>query len=231
GHRGQDKGGAAHRGYGGSRARPDACTGGGRLAGRDRRQERGADRPGGVCAGGHSDRGGHHRRRPSGRPRRRGGVAGAARPAGEQRQHAGPAPDATAGGDVDRRPPAGVVHQRRGAAGAHGRAAPVAEPVRRGDPLAQLGRGGPALRDLGPVRRQQGRPRPRHPHLRGRVRRACLRRGPRGHAHRDAPGRLPRRGHLRPAASRDGRAPAAGAAGEASLLRPLPRGRVRGGLL
>ena len=87
-------------------------------------------------------------------------------------------------------------------AGPHRRAAALAARGRRRDPLAQLRRGGPALRDLGPVRRQQGGARPPRAHLRRGDRAVGVRRGPRRHAHPDAPGRLPGRGHLRPAAAR-----------------------------
>ena len=55
--------------------------------------------------------------------------------------------------------------------------------------------------------------RPRDADLRRGDRPDGVRRRPRRHAHRDAPGRLPRRGHLRPTAAGDGRAAPAGAAG------------------
>ena len=51
-----------------------------------------------------------------------------------------------------------------------------------------------------------------------------VRRRPRRHAHRDAPGRLPRRGHLGPAAAGDGRAAPARAARRAPRVRSLPGG-------
>ena len=66
-----------------------------------------------------------------------------------------------------------------------------------------LGRRGAALRDLGRVRRLQGRPRPPRAHLRRRDRARDVRRGPGRHAHPDAAGRLPGRGHLRPPAPPD----------------------------
>ena len=49
-----------------------------------------------------------------------------------------------------------------------------------------------------------------------------LRRGPGRHAYGDAPGRLPGRGHLGPAAAGDGRAAPPGAAGCSPPVRPLP---------
>ena len=68
-----------------------------------------------------------------------------------------------------------------------------------------LRRRGGGLRDLGRLRLREGRPRPRLPRPRGRgAESARLRRRPRRHAHGDAPGRLPRRGHQRPAAARAG---------------------------
>ena len=68
----------------------------------------------------------------------------------------------------------------------------------------QLGRRRRGLRGLGRLRRQQGGARPPR---RGARRRgpgaAGLRRRPRRHAHRDAPGRVPGRGHQRPARARE----------------------------
>ena len=65
-----------------------------------------------------------------------------------------------------------------------------------------------------------------HAHRRARrrgTRRAGVRLRPGRHAHGDAPGRVPRRGHHRPARARDRRAGAAAAARRAPGQRPLPR--------
>ena len=83
-----------------------------------------------------------------------------------------------------------------------------------------------ALRGLGRLRRLQGRARPglRDPR-RGEPRAARLRRRPGRHAHAHAPGRLPRRGHLGPAAARGERPRAA----RADRGRPAERALRRAG--
>ncbi len=63
--------------------------------------------------------------------------------------------------------------------------------------------GGRGVRGMGWLRRVEGRARAREPGARrGAARPAGARRRPRRHAHRDAPGRVPRRGHLRSARAR-----------------------------
>ena len=57
---------------------------------------------------------------------------------------------------------------------------------------------------------------------------ARVRLRPRRHAHRDAPGRLPGRGHLRPRGTRDRGAGAVATARRASRQRPVPRGGPAG---
>ena len=75
--------------------------------------------------------------------------------------------------------------------------------ARRPGPRHHLRRVGRAVRDLGRLRIVQGRARPRHPDPRGRGAVAPgVRRRPRRHAHPDAPGRVPGRGHLRPTGAR-----------------------------
>ena len=84
-----------------------------------------------------------------------------------------------------------------------------------------------ALRGLGRLRLVEGRARAadarssraEHPDA------ARLRRRPRRHAHADAPGGVPRRGHLRPAAARGERARPARADRRRAPERPLPRPR------
>ncbi len=58
---------------------------------------------------------------------------------------------------------------------------------------------------------------------------ARVRRGPRRHAHPDAPGRVPGRGHLRPGRARDGRPGPAAAGVRRPAERALPRVRADGG--
>ena len=128
-------------------------------------------------------------------------VAAAARPgwrgpARQQRQHAGaqPAAGVRRPGPHDVRPhPRG---RRGGPDGPGRRAPPPAAGAGRSGAQHLLGRRGRALRDLGRLRLRQGGPRPREP---GAGRRgagvARVRRRPRRHADRDAPGRLPGRGH------------------------------------
>ena len=95
---------------------------------------------------------------------------------------------------------------------------------RRHRRLRHLRRRGRGLRRLGRVRLGESRP--------GSHRRRPRRRAPgdagvrvrsRRHAHRDAPGRLPRRGHLRPARSRETVVPACCGCSTSARQRPLPR--------
>src|ERR1700683_2387535 len=75
---------------------------------------------------------------------------------------------------------------------------------------------------MGWLRIVQGRPRPGQPDVGGRRDRPPrLPVRPRGHAYRHAPGRIPRRGHLRPARAGDFGAPAASTARIGSAQRSL----------
>ena len=79
--------------------------------------------------------------------------------------------------------------------------------ARRGDPQHHLRRRRRALRGLGRLRLLEGRARAADRDPRRRAPGAPrLRRRPGRHAHADAPGGVPRRGHLRPAAARGERA-------------------------
>ncbi len=135
------------------------------------------------------------------------------RPAGQQREHARGQPDA-----VRRRPVTADAHRDpRDQRGRAPRAHPVAAPPAAGHPrhrrerhLRRLRR---AVRRLGRLRLLQGGPGPPHPHPGRRAADAArLCRRPRRHAHPDAPGRLPGRGHLRPAGAGDRGPPPAGVA-------------------
>ena len=170
------------------------------LAGRDRR-------PAVLTASPATSRDADHRAA----ARRRVDRARPARPAGAQREHARPAPLRPL---ADLRPTelAEVLGGQRGgplaltqraaaaAAGARrraGRASPRDAAVEHYETWGAYGARKAALDHLDP------HPRPRRTGLRG------VRRRPRRHAHRDAPGGLPGRGHLRPAAAGDrGPAPA-----------------------
>ena len=133
------------------------------------------------------------------RPRRR-------RAAGQQRQHPRRQPTPRA-----RRPRAHDVRpdprgQRRRPGRPHRPAAAAAARARWPGPQHHLGRVRRGLRDLGRLRLVQGRARPCDPGARGRGARAeGVRRRPGRPAHRDAPGRLPRRGHHRPTRAGDRR--------------------------
>jgi len=102
-------------------------------------------------------------------------------------------------------------------------AAPRAARRRSGhDRQRHLGRLGRGLRGLGRLRQQQGRPRPSLRRTRrGAPRPAGLRVRPWRHAHRHAPGGLPRRGHLRPAGAGGRRPRAARPSRPASTQRPV----------
>ena len=114
--------------------------------------------------------------------------------------------------------------QRRGAARADPALLPALRGSRRRRRRHLLGRRRRALRGLGRLRREQGRARPpRRLTSPPRTRPAVLRRRPGRHAHRDAPGGLPGRGHQRPAAAGDRRPRAAAAA----RARAPPSGRYR----
>ena len=127
-------------------------------------------------------------------------------PAGQQRQHAsGPAPCPTLEPLPARRAAAGLRGQRRRPPGAGPvGAAPAAGGRRhRRVDLVRCRRRG--LRGVGRVRVVQGRPGPAPPRPGRRGTRAArLPIRPGRHAHRHAPGRLPGRGHLRPARARVG---------------------------
>src|SRR5581483_11717853 len=121
-----------------------------------------------------------------------------------------------------RRPAGRLRRQRLRPAAAHP-AAPAPPAPGRPDRLRDVGRLRRGLRGLGRLRLVEGgagpdRRRPR----RGAPRALGLRRRPRRHEHPDAPGGLPRRGHLRPAAARGERPRPAGAAHRAPAERPLP---------
>ena len=114
----------------------------------------------------------------------------------------GPSPQPRAGGLPARRASARLRDQRARAARA--RAARAAAACRRGTRsqhhLRRCRRG---LRDLGRLRLVQGGAGADQRRARRREPRASLLRGrPGRHAHADAPGGVPRRGHLRPAAAR-----------------------------
>ena len=100
--------------------------------------------------------------------------------------------------------------------------------ARRPDPERHLRRGRRALRGLGRLRLVEGgaRPADRDPR-RGAPGAARLRGRPGRHAHADAPGGVPRRGHLRPPAAGGERARPAGADRRLAAERPLPRARPR----
>ena len=92
------------------------------------------------------------------------------------------------------------------------------------DRQRHLRRGRRALRGLGRLRLLQGRARAADRDPRRRAPRAArLRRRPRRHAHAHAPGGVPRRGHLRPAAAGGQRARPARADRGRPAERPLPR--------
>ncbi len=121
-----------------------------------------------------------------------------------------------------------VPRQRARAARARPARAPAPH-ARRRDPQRHLRRRRRALRGLGRLRVLQGGARAADRHPRRRARRPPdLRRRPRRHAHADAPGRVPRRGHLRPAAAGGERARPARADRRRAAERALPRRRSRG---
>ena len=123
------------------------------------------------------------------------------RPARQQRERARPEPAAAARDLSARRAAARVRGQRLRAAGA--RAARAAAPCTgRRDPQRHLRRGRRGLRGLGRLRLVEGRAGAADRDPRRRASRAARLRGrPRRHADADAPGRVPRRGHLGPAAA------------------------------
>ena len=134
------------------------------------------------------------------------------RPAGQQRQRPRPEPAARA-----RRLPARRARARLRASTSSRRsrssrlALPRLAPGAR-DRQHHLRRGRRGLRGLGRLRLLQGGARAAHRRPRRRAPGAArLRRRPGRHAHADAPGGLPRRGHLRPPAARGQRAGPAGA--------------------
>ena len=98
------------------------------------------------------------------------------------------------------------------------RTSPTARTVRE----HHVRRGRRGLRGLGRLRLVQGRARARQPRPRRRASRPPrARRRPRRHAHRDAPGRVPGRGHLRPARARGERPRALALLGPRPAERPL----------
>ena len=101
---------------------------------------------------------------------------------------------------------------------------PVLRGGARHDRERHVRRRGRGLRRLGRLRLVEGRVRAALRVLGGRAsRRAGARRRSRRHAHRDAPGRVPRRGHLRPAARPRRSCPAR----RARSSRDQPSGRAR----
>src|SRR3954452_10990111 len=153
-----------------------------------------------------------------------------ARPADEQRQSSRAEPTAAAG-DVR---PRGASARLRDQRGRTARARPAAAPrAARGDGSddrqrhVRRIRGG--VRRLGRLWQQQGRTRPAVRHPCGGApgpSRLCVR--PRRHAHRHAPGGVPRGGHHCPTGTRDRRSRAARAGRPAATERPRPRRRPAG---
>src|SRR6185437_6026989 len=214
----------------GARAGGPGLGSGGRRPG-SRRPGRGGGpapsggRPGGGGAGGRGRRGPPPGAGGGGRPARRGG------PVGEQRQHPRGDPAATPGGVPVGRPPGDVRGQRGGPAGppAGGTAPPA--PV-GGPPGARrhVGRRRRGLPGVGRLRVVEGRPGAAGGGAGGRgAGPAGVDGGPGGHADPDAPGGVPRRGHLGPAAARVGGAGPADAGRRPPAVRAVPGGRPPGG--
>ena len=160
-------------------------------------------------------------------PRHRRALVAAAgardRPARQQRERARPEPAAGARRLPARGARAGLRGQRRGAARARAAGAAAAR-ARRGDRQRHLRRRRRGVRGLGRLRLVEGGARAADGDPRRRAARAARLRGrSRRHAHADAPGRVPGRGHLRPAAARGQRAGPAGADRGGAAERPLPR--------
>src|SRR5690606_38024646 len=151
---------------------------------------------------------------------------GPPRAAGQQRRDprtlAAAAPDRAAGG----RPRAHAPHQPGGTPAAGAGGAPPPPQLRGRRAHRDLGRRGRGLPRVGCLRRVEGGARAAQP---GAGRRGtggpCVVGGPRGHAHADAPGRLPRRGHLRPPGARGPGAGPPPAGRGAPAQRPLHGGR------
>ena len=143
----------------------------------------------------------------------------------------GPSPQPDARGLPARGARARLPRQRRGAAGAHPAGA-AADPGRRPGHQRHLRCRARAVRGMGRLRILEGcaGSADRDPRRRA-ARPADLRRRPRRHAHPDASGSVPRRGHLRPAAARGQRPRPARADRRRPAERPLPRGGAdrRGG--
>src|SRR5436190_517134 len=174
--------------------------------------------------------GDRRRRRRSRSPQRaRGCGRRSHRPPGEQREPARPEPAAEARLLSDRRAAARLRGERGRAACARA-ARSVAHAAGRGDLERDLRRRRRAVRGLGRLRLLEGRSRAalRDPRRRA-PRPARLHGRPRRHAHADAPGGVPGRGHLRPATTRGERAWTARPDRELAAERPLPG--ARGGSL
>src|SRR4051812_14516376 len=215
---------ARARARAGSRARPPRLAAGG---GRPRR--RGPHRRHGGPA--RRDRSGRRRdrRRPPRGARR--GRRRADRPRREQRQRAGAEPAAGPRRLPARRAPARVRGERHRSARARAACAPAPRARRRGRER-DLGRRRRAVRGLGRLRLVEGRARAALGDPRGRAHRPARVHGrPRRHAHADAAGGVPGRGHLGPPAARAERAGADRADRGLNAERALPRARCRGGPL
>ena len=144
------------------------------------------------------------------------------RPARQQRERARPEPAAGACPVPARRARARLPRQRARARRARAAGRP-ATPRRGLHHQRHVRRRRRALRGLGWLRLLQGRARAGHGDPRRRAAGAArLRRRPGRHAHADAPGGVPRRGHLRSAAARGQRPGSARADRGAPAERPLP---------
>src|SRR3954462_5505981 len=215
---------ARARARAGSRARPPRLAAGG---GRPRRRR--AHRRDGGPARRHRSGRGRDRRRPPRGPRR--GRRRADRPRGEQRQGARAEPAAGPRRLPTRRAPARVRGERDRSARARAARAAAPHPQRR-DRERNVRRRRRAVRGLGRLRLVEGGARAPLGDLRGGAHRpACLHGRPRRHAHADAAGGVPGRGHLRPPAARGERAGAGGPYRGLLAERPLPRARRGGGRL